>query len=496
MFDDDVMAAAACDAEDDALLASIWAELRAEPPLVVPDDADEVGTDVPAAGMAHGLEAVEVTTAPTAELVEVIAGWQQLIASAQARQAEAITELTRRAEMQPTASATTYPGVNPVALAALELTAPLGLTSREAQSLVGRAVQLVEDFPATHAALATGRLNERRVRVITDELQDHEPAVRAAVEAAVLGFPPATADSPSWPAASTPAPDSTVLRRLVKHTLHAVAPTTVEQRRAVAEGRRHVTVTPAADGMAWLEAYLKAEDAMAVKATLDAAAATLTAKDRSAHNADPAQPVRTLAQARADALARLAWDALSAGAIATSVSGDEKIRLRTHHGRPVVVNVAVPVSMLVAAENPGCPADRTDVAELDGYGPIPSDVALGLAADGTWRRLLTDPHSGALLDYGTTRYTPPQSLVDHVVARDRECRAPGCHRSAATCDIDHTVPFPQGPTSHVNLGPFCRHHHLLKHHSRWRVSQPKPGTFVWLSPTGRRETLRPEGPSG
>src|SRR6266542_5750392 len=38
-------------------------------------------------------------------------------------------------------------------------------------------------------------------------------------------------------------------------------------------------------------------------------------------------------------------------------------------------------------------------AELAGYGPIPAQVARELAADGTWRRLLTDPATGHLLDY-------------------------------------------------------------------------------------------------
>ncbi|HET6919954.1 MAG TPA: hypothetical protein VFI46_10890, partial [Jiangellaceae bacterium] len=53
-----------------------------------------------------------------------------------------------------------------------------------------------------------------------------------------------------------------------------------------------------------------------------------------------------------------------------------------------------------------------------------------IAAAGTWRRLLTDPATGALLDHGTTRYTPPQDLIDHILARDGTCRFPTVRREA------------------------------------------------------------------
>jgi hypothetical protein len=44
-------------------------------------------------------------------------------------------------------------------------------------------------------------------------------------------------------------------------------------------------------------------------------------------------------------------------------------------------------------------------AELAGYGPIPAAMAREIVA-ATWHRLLIDPASGALLDYGATTYRP------------------------------------------------------------------------------------------
>ena len=44
--------------------------------------------------------------------------------------------------------------------------------------------------------------------------------------------------------------------------------------------------------------------------------------------------------------------------------------------------------------------------ELDGFGPIPASVARRLAAGGTWRRILTDPATGRVLDYGSVAGRP------------------------------------------------------------------------------------------
>ena len=38
----------------------------------------------------------------------------------------------------------------------------------------------------------------------------------------------------------------------------------------------------------------------------------------------------------------------------------------------------------------------------------------------------------------------------------------------------------------------CRHHHILKHHPRWHLTQPAPGTFTWTTPTGRTYTTTPD----
>jgi hypothetical protein len=115
-----------------------------------------------------------------------------------------------------------------------------------------------------------------------------------------------------------------------------------------------------------------------------------------------------------------------------------------------------------------------------------------IAGDATWRRLLTDPAGGTVVDYGRTTYRPPADLADLVIARDRTCRFPGCRQPAHRCDLDHQVPYPDGPTAADNLCCLCRAHHRLKHHTPWRVRRLPDGTLEWTSPTGHRHTVKPE----
>lgn len=128
---------------------------------------------------------------------------------------------------------------------------------------------------------------------------------------------------------------------------------------------------------------------------------------------------------------------------------------------------------------------------LDGYGFIDADVARDLAADATWRRLLTDPPTGTVLDVGTTRYSPPASMAALVRARDHTCRWFGCRQTAARCDLDHTEPFPDGHTAVHDLAALCRGHHRLKTHTRWQVKQDSDGVLNWTSLAGHQVSTEP-----
>ncbi|MGH8774006.1 MAG: DUF222 domain-containing protein [Jiangellaceae bacterium] len=429
-----------------------------EPAVLVPSTVPGLEDMAPGATLAQVLEGVDLTALGAYEVVEAVAGWQWIASWAAAGQAAAVTELARRAEMRPLANGQ-IESMSPQRVTGMEVAARLQLTPAAGEALVARSLCLTEVLPGTLAALAAGRIDMRRAEVVADELRRHDPAVARQVEADVL---------PRAEHLTAPR-----LRRAVRQSLHRLAPATVEERREAAAAKRHVQVIPAADGMAWLEAYLPAQDAAAVEAAVEAAAAAM--KRQSPGDG------RTKAQRRADALAQMGWIALSTGRLGGCVCGQ---RLDDQHRRPVAVQVTVAMTTLLGLDDhPG---------ELAGYGPITAEVARRLAAEGTWRRLLTDPASGAVLDYGRTRYTPPPELVDHVVARDRTCRWPTCDRPAAAGEIDHTLRYPFGATAADDLGAFCKAHHIGKHHSRWRVKQPAPGQFQWITPTGHIYTVEPE----
>ena len=152
-------------------------------------------------------------------------------------------------------------------------------------------------------------------------------------------------------------------------------------------------------------------------------------------------------------------------------------------GKPLI-QVVIPYSTLIGADD--------QPAELVGVGPIPASLARETAADGIWRRLITDPLSGTLLDHGRTTYHPPAGLADHVKARDVHCRFAGCRRQAADAELDHVTAWSDGgTTSEPNLAAYCTHHHRLKHHAGWRVDAHPDGRLTWTTPTGHRHTTAP-----
>jgi hypothetical protein len=304
---------------------------------------------------------------------------------------------------------------------------------------------LTTRLPATLRALETGRIDQGRALAMADltEPLDHEKA--AAVETAVL--------------ARGGRPNHAAFRAAVRRAVLKAVPDAADARRKRAEADREVTLQPLDDGMADLRLNLPAAIAEAAHDRLTILARRAAAPD------DP----RSLNQRRADVAAALLLGA--------ETGADGAVTAEVH--------VTVPLTTLLClARDPG---------ELEGYGPIPPAMARELAENATWRRIVTDPVDGTVLDVGDRRY-PSAALARHVRERDQTCRFPGCLRPARKADIDHTKRHvDHGPTADRNLEVLCRHHHRLKDDggTRWKLSQPVPGHFEWVSPTGRTYAVGP-----
>jgi hypothetical protein len=214
--------------------------------------------------------------------------------------------------------------------------------------------------------------------------------------------------------------------------------------------------------MSTLVALLPSEDAQTVYLAINAC---INLEERAAET--NSTETRTIDMKRADALTRIATNFLG--------SNSEKIEKQK---RPISINVTVDLPTLLGlSNNPG---------QLEGHGPIPASLARKLAADGKWRKFVTDPLTGNLLDMGRSHYLPSQYLVDFLTARDRICRFPGCSQPARIGDIDHAISWEDGgETKPSNLGFLCRRHHRLKTHGGWKLSSNEDGSCTWTSPNGK-----------
>jgi hypothetical protein len=269
----------------------------------------------------------------------------------------------------------------------------------------------------------------------------------------------------------------------------AVDPDAARDRCRKARDDARVVVTPNGDATSDLWAQLPSEDAAAIETVIDAAARRMrqAADDPKAH---------TLDWWRAQALAAPFVAALHTGVL----HGETPIRLPRRGRRAARLHVTVPASVLLGlSEAPG---------ELAGHGPIPAFLARQLAADATWQRLLTDDH-GRVLRVDPTLYRPGAVVEATVHARDQRCTFPGCGAKAERCQLDHVVPFPNGPTEPANLATECQRHHRVKHRQAELHREPErtlalsrteapppvlaghPGhELVWTMPTGHRHVTR------
>jgi hypothetical protein len=199
-----------------------------------------------------------------------------------------------------------------------------------------------------------------------------------------------------------------------------------------------------------------------------------------ANTRSTAKDTRTAEQRRADVVVDLFAHILSNG---LDWLGR---RLPDQHKRRPHIEVTIPITTLMELNDDPC--------ELTGYGPITADMARRIAADGTWRRLLTDPTNGAVLEAATTRHDPGTAVTETLLARHPVCDWTGCNQPARDCDRDHTTPYKHtGTTTLAGLTIYCQYHHVIKDTPAWgwKATNNPDGSTTLTSPTGHRYTTTP-----
>jgi len=374
-----------------------------------------------------------------------------------------------------------------------EVACALRIPERTAETLIATSVKLVWSLPGTLDSLSEGRISWRHAHLMVEQSFTLPAASLAEFETRVLPF-----------AETHTAAQFKRKARTVRERMH---PESIDARHEFAVEKRSVDVEPAADGMALLTALLPAATAHAIFDRLD----------RAASRAHDAGDLRTVCQLRADAFAGalLGVGVVGGGSSAIPAQKATHVAVRGSNVYPIhgpdgalvsitgtdfidttptapdldailasirpQVQVTVPVLALVGVGHDDIPAT------LDGYGPIPLDIARGLVARApTLTRLLTHPETGAVLSVGRKRYRIPEELRRWLQTRDGTCRFPGCSKKARRCDIDHTQEWHDGgTTAHDNLAHLCEQHHRLKTLTDWKVEQIGNGVLRWTSPTGR-----------
>jgi hypothetical protein len=528
-----------------------WAELLRSPAPPLVDEPSDTSLDAPAPraidpeALPCGYAAMlldAATAVPGAlgdgELVDAVVALERIAGWAQATQARLLAEFADRRPPDPVEAIRSETPSVCSRYAPDEIGLALRWARGTARVRVERAVHLRERLPGTLAAWERGELDASKVGLLCDATAGLRAPTCAAVEARVL----------TRAAGQTRAQLQASVRRAVIAADGAAA----NERHAAARRDRRVVLQPEVDGMAVLWASLPAPDAVASYQWLSRLARSLGPDDPRGMDARRADLLTELVTGRITAIGdRTGSDCSggtgtglgssfgtapdsggSPGTVAHSRrgpgTGPDSGGARTGSGsrtrsvpragvgsdpplepgpgtsepnggcasstsrRRVASPVAgKPLVHVVVAHSTLVGADDSP-AELTGYGPVPADLARSIAADAVWKRLVTDPLSGALLDHGRTTYRPPAALADFVAARDVHCRSPICRRRATDGELDHALAWEHGGgTDEANLHALCTADHHRKHAPGWSVAVEDGRTLTWITPTGHRYSSHP-----
>jgi hypothetical protein len=313
------------------------------------------------------------------------------------------------------------------------------------QQDLGLAKVLQSELPLTREALRSGRISQWRATIIAKETACLSREDRVEVDRRVSGDPDKLEKMGDRELGNA-------ARRLA-YELDAEAWVT---RRRIAESERRVTLRPAPDVMSRLSAELPVAQGVAVIKTLGEHADSLRA------GGDP----RSRNQLMADTL------------VARLLGAEQPTTL------PVMTHVVVADDVLFGT--------REEAGHVDGYGPIPAELARELVATADQaglaqlRRLYAKPRTGELVAADSRSRCFPEGLGVFIELRDQFCRTPWC--DAPIRHHDHAEPaLHGGETSQENGQGLCEACNYAKEAVGWRV-RPSPGdrhTVEVTTPSGR-----------
>jgi hypothetical protein len=342
---------------------------------------------------------------------------------------------------------------------AAEVSAVQNISHARAVGQVHYARTLRERLPALAKVFARGMIDFRMVSTIIARTENVDDAVMPELDEAIARH------AEKWMKLSKPKLRDRLDLWVAKFDPAGVrVPPTVDE-------QRYVEIDPSSAGMAFVSGHIHAADGAALDQRLEALAATVCENDP-----------RTIRQRRADACGPLARGeatlACQCGSEQCSAVAERK--------------AAADAVIQVLAEQATLDGSSDKPGYLPGFGILPAESVREVAKSAKLKPL-TVP-TGAEPDPG---YRPTAKTAEFIRWRDVTCRWPGCDKPAEKCEIDHTKPWPFGPTHPSNNKPYCKTHHLIKTFlcgpGGWSDQQLPDGTIILTAPTGHIYTTEPHG---
>ncbi|MCW1820623.1 DUF222 domain-containing protein [Mycolicibacterium conceptionense] len=348
-----------------------------------------------------------------------------------------------------------------------EVSAAMRIARGRAGTQVQHARVLRDKLPQVAARFAVGDIDYRVVRMIIARTGIVDEAVWAALDAELAGR------AHRWMRFS-----ERQLRDRIDHWIAQHDPNGVRVPPDLAQDR-FVQVDPGRPGAATIWANVDAEDAAALDQRLDAIADTVCEHDPRSRERRRAEAIGPLARLEAQLVCRCGREDCSAA------------QKRAAANAAVVHVLAEQATLDGTSDAPGY---------LPGYGILPAESVRNLAGRATIKPVRVpappsdQPAATEHVEGAEPGYRPSVALSEFIRWRDLTCRFPGCDAPVARCDIDHTAPWPTGPTHPSNTKLYCRAHHLIKTFCPgWTDRQFPDGTVEITTPTGHTYLTEPHG---
>lgn len=437
-----------------------------------------------------------LATVSDTELSAAISGWATAAAAAEARKLAAIAELHRRTTE---GLLRERDAIDDTDAAAAQISCALTLSHGKAIALIDLAVTLRDRLPKTGARFLAGELSATLITTIAWRTFLVTPAALTAIDTEIADR------AHTWGRLTQKQLATAIDTWVQRHD-----PDAVRRTRNAMRGRYFAVDTPTSDidpatGTVTVHGRLAATDAAATRERLAIMIGTVCPDDP-----------RTMDQRRADALG-----AIMAGSLFLACACDNPdcpAKLDDGRASSIVIHVLADPESLHAQPDAHIHGDTPPITPTEhaktedqakaharaddcepaapvqdrpavilGGGIVPTPLLAELITGGATIRFTTPEHLGE-----EPRYRPSAKLQRFLRARDITCRFPGCDRPATHADIDHTVPWPTGPTHPANTKSYCRLHHLIKTFlPGWTDTQHPDGTLTITDAAGISYATKP-----